>query len=118
MENRYTHKIRKVLGSAQTTQQQADQAKVVSAAVKQTMTEKHNNDKLRKSQQGNMIIFRVKESESDEADTRKLEHATSFISLCADALEARVIEVKAIMRLGKKQNGGKPRPMKMSLENE
>ena len=84
--------------------------------VKNTMVEHKLDEKSRETREENMIIYRVPESQAEEADERKRDDSDFFEELCTDVLDIEAVEVKKIIRLGKKNDDeSKPRPIKISL---
>ncbi len=89
---------------------------VAKSIAREAVQEQVKEQKNREDRDQNIIIFRVEESNSAEAETRQKEDAKFFESLCTEQLEVGNIEAKKVVRLGKKEEG-KTRPMKITLNN-
>ncbi len=87
--------------------------------VKNTMIEHKMDEKSRESREENIVIHRVPESQEKEAEERKQADVDFFQDLCTEVLETGEVEVKSIIRLGKKtEDATKPRPLKIGLHSK
>ncbi len=90
----------------------------VSSLVKQVIVEQKIDDKQCESREQNIIIHRVKESTSAESDER-IEHDKQYVQrLCAEPLELGKMNIKNTIRLGKKPDDGKSRPLKVVFNSK
>lgn len=68
----------------------------------------------------NLIIYRVPEAATENVEKRKDNDMSFFSGLCTDALELEPVinEVAQLIRLGKKNEDGRPRPLLVKLKTE
>ena len=84
--------------------------------VKQTVVEHDMHKKQQEGREGNLIIHRAKESDDESPEARVAEDKAFFNGLCQDVLEVGELEIKSIVRLGKR-DASKTRPLKIVLSN-
>ena len=83
------------------------------------MNEQKLDEKSREEREGNIIIYRLKESTQADPASRVKEDTDFFKSLCTEALGITEIGTKSVIRLGKKPDDqSRPRPLKVSLSDK
>ena len=95
----------------------ASQTNEIVANFREIMKEQRVEQKQKEDREQNIIIFRLKESDSESFEERRKHDENLFLRLCAEPLELAKIKIKNVTRLGKKQADKGPRPMKVSLED-
>ena len=88
--------------------------------MQETLAEQRKQEKDKANWEGNLIIYRVQESEAENVEETIIEDTKFFRNLCSEALGIEELKIIEVRRLGKKDEGESrsPRPLLVTLANK